>query len=102
MEKGKGVKLLQCIRPLVIMGLSEAVKFPSIVLILLSTGLDRRGRGSVRFTGWHKLCSEFLTQSQLVVLLLQFRRLEQTTNFGPTVMLRLLGISFLLFLLEEI
>ncbi len=49
-----------------------------------------------------KLGPELHPQSQLVVLLLELRGLQQTADLGPTLVLRKLGISFLLLLLYQV
>jgi len=51
---------------------------------------------------WGELCSKFLTQSQVFVLLFQFRRLEQTANLGPALKFGCLRRRLLLLLLHEV
>lgn len=51
--------------------------------------------------GRSELVPELLTKSQLVILNLKLRRLQETTNLGATLALGSLGIALLLFLLVQ-
>lgn len=90
----------------------QAIQFPSVKVVLgiilagasVATGCLGplcRKTSFVCVVDRRILCPQLLGKSQLVVLL-QFRRLEETRHLGPAFKVGLLRIVLLLFLLGEI
>jgi hypothetical protein len=78
---------------------SKTVNSPAVELIVL---LLRSFRLLLAGSRWSKLGPELLAESQLVILLLELRRLEQTADLGSPLVLGRLGVSFLLLLLDQV